>query len=116
MNKLLIIGEFPAPYRVEVFADLAKHWSSKVYFEYQQDEKRTAEWLSRVSVDCNILDNPSAKKEFKQDIKNLKSYEAVILYNNCLKMLSFWNCFANLREFLTLSIVMDAMILRNQIL
>ncbi len=42
MNKLLIIGEFPAPYRVEVFADLAKHWSSKVYFEYQQDEKRTA--------------------------------------------------------------------------
>lgn len=39
MNKLLIIGEFPAPYRVEVFADLAKHWSSKVYFEYQQDEK-----------------------------------------------------------------------------
>ena len=48
MNKLLIIGEFPAPYRVEVFADLAKHWSSKVYFEYQQDEKRTAEWLSRV--------------------------------------------------------------------
>ena len=85
MNKLLIIGEFPAPYRVEVFADLAKHWSSKVYFEYQQDEKRTDEWLSRVSVDCNILDNPSAKKEFKQDIKNLKSYEAVILYNNCLK-------------------------------
>lgn len=85
MNKLLIIGEFPAPYRVEVFADLAKHWSSKVYFEYQQDEKRTAEWLSRVSVDCNILDNPSAKKEFKQDIKNLKSYDAVILYNNCLK-------------------------------
>ena len=56
MNKLLIIGEFPAPYRVEVFADLAKHWSSKVYFEYQQDEKRTAEWLSRVSVDCNILE------------------------------------------------------------
>ena len=26
MNKLLIIGEFPAPYRVEVFADLAKHF------------------------------------------------------------------------------------------
>ena len=32
-----------------------------------------------------INDNPSAKKEFKQDIKNLKSYDAVILYNNCLK-------------------------------
>ena len=25
MNKLLIIGEFPAPYRVEVFADLEKY-------------------------------------------------------------------------------------------
>lgn len=98
MNKLLIIGEFPAPYRVEVFADLAKHWSSKVYFEYQQDEKRTAEWLSRVSVDCNILDNPSAKKEFKQDIKNLKSYEAVILYNNCLKNAIILELFCKLKR------------------
>lgn len=98
MNKLLIIGEFPAPYRVEVFADLAKHWSSKVYFEYQQDEKRTDEWLSRVSVDCNILDNPSAKKEFKQDIKNLKSYEAVILYNNCLKNAIILELFCKLKR------------------
>ena len=98
MNKLLIIGEFPAPYRVEVFADLAKHWSSKVYFEYQQDEKRTAEWLSRVSVDCNILDNPSAKKEFKQDIKNLKSYDAVILYNNCLKNAIILELFCKLKR------------------
>ena len=72
-NRLLIIGEFPAPYRVEVFADLANRWPSKVYFEYQQDEKRTSEWLSRVSVDCSILDNPLGKREFKKDIKNLKS-------------------------------------------
>ena len=45
MNKLLIIGEFPAPYRVEVFADLAKHWSSKVYFEYQQDGYQECLWI-----------------------------------------------------------------------
>lgn len=98
MNKLLIIGEFPAPYRVEVFSDLAKHWPSKVYFEYQQDEKRTAEWLSRVSVDCNILDNPTAKKEFKQDIKKLKSYDAVILYNNCLKNAIILELFCKLKR------------------
>lgn len=98
MNKLLIIGEFPAPYRVEVFADLAKHWPSKVYFEYQQDEKRTVEWLSRVSVECNILDNPTAKKEFKQDIKNLKSYDAVILYNNCLKNAIILELFCKLKK------------------
>lgn len=98
MNKLLIIGEFPAPYRVEVFADLAKHWPSKVYFEYQQDEKRTTEWLSRVSVDCSILDNPTAKKEFKQDIKNLKAYDAVILYNNCLKNAIILELFCKLKR------------------
>lgn len=98
MNKLLIIGEFPAPYRVEVFADLAKHWPSKVYFECQQDEKRTAEWLSRVSVDCNILDNSLAKKEFKKDIKNLKSYDAVVLYNNCMKNAIVLELFCKLKK------------------
>ena len=97
-NRLLIIGEFPAPYRVEVFADLANRWPSKVYFEYQQDEKRTSEWLSRVSVDCSILDNPLGKREFKKDIKNLKSYNAVILYNNCLKNAIVLELFCKLKR------------------
>ena len=39
MNKLLIIGEFPAPYRVEVFADLAKHWSSKYILNISKMKK-----------------------------------------------------------------------------
>lgn len=98
MNKLLIIGEFPAPYRVEVFATLAKKWLSKIYFEYQQDEKRTSEWLSRVSVDCNILDNKKARKEFWKDIKSLKSYNAVILYNNCLKNAIILELFCKLKN------------------
>lgn len=49
-------------------------------------------------MDCNILDNTSAKKEFKQDIKNLKSYDAVILYNNCLKNAIILELFCKLKR------------------
>lgn len=98
MKKLLIIGEFPAPYRVEVFSDLAMYWKSKVYFEYHQDEKRTEEWLSRVSIDCGMLDTPKGQKEFWKDIKNIKTYDAVILYNNCLKNAILLEVFCKIRH------------------
>ncbi|RGE57668.1 glycosyltransferase family 4 protein [Eisenbergiella massiliensis] len=83
MERILIIGEFPAPYRSEVFADLARRWEARIYFECQWDEKRTAEWLTRVSVNCEILDNKKSKKMFWNDIKNLEKFNAIIIYNNC---------------------------------
>ena len=85
MRKLLIIGEFPAPYRVEVFAGIARKWNSKIYFEIEQDAQRTKEWLSRIAVDCEMLSTKKGKKQFWNDVKFIKDYDAAIIYNNSLK-------------------------------
>ncbi len=85
MRKLLIVGEFPAPYRVEVFAGIARKWNSKIYLEIEQDAQRTREWLSRAAVDCEILSTKKGKKRFLNDMKSIKDFDAVIIYNNSLK-------------------------------
>lgn len=85
MRKVLIIGEFPAPYRVEVFAGIACKWNSKIYFEIEQDAQRTQEWLSRIAVDCEMLSRKNGKKQFWNDVKYIKDFDAVIIYNNSLK-------------------------------
>ena len=85
MRKLLIIGEFPAPYRVEVFAGIARKWNSKIYFEIEQDAQRTQEWLSRIAVDCEMLSTKKGKKQFWNDVKFIKDFDAAIIYNNSLK-------------------------------
>lgn len=85
MKKLLIIGEFPAPYRVEVFAGIARKWNSKIYFEIEQDAQRTQEWLSRIAVDCEMLSTKKGKKQFWNDVKFIKDFDAAIIYNNSLK-------------------------------
>lgn len=85
MRKLLIIGEFPAPYRSEVFAGIAKKWNSKIYFEIEQDARRTQEWLSRIAVNYEMLSTKDGKKHFWNDVKSISSFNAVIIYNNSLK-------------------------------
>lgn len=85
MRKLLIIGEFPAPYRVEVFAGIARKWNSKIYFEIDQDAQRTKEWLSRIAVDCEMLSTKKGKKHFWNDVKFIKDFDAAIIYNNSLR-------------------------------
>ena len=85
MKKLLIIGEFPAPYRVEVFAGIARKWNSKIYFEIEQDAQRTQEWLSRIAVDCEMLSTKKGKRQFWNDVKFIKDFDAAIIYNNSLK-------------------------------
>jgi len=85
VKKLLIIGEFPAPYRVEVFAGIARKWNSKIYFEIEQDAQRTQEWLSRIAVDCEMLSTKKGKKQFWNDVKFIKDFDAAIIYNNSLK-------------------------------
>lgn len=85
MRKILIIGEFPAPYRVEVFAGIAHKWNSKIYFEIEQDAQRTQEWLSRIAVDCEMLSTKKGKECFWNDVKSIADFDAVIIYNNSLK-------------------------------
>lgn len=85
MRKLLIIGEFPAPYRAEVFAGIARKWNSKIYFEIDQDAQRTKEWISRIAVDCEMLSTKKGKKQFWNDVRFIKDFDAAIIYNNSLK-------------------------------
>lgn len=85
MRKILITGEFPAPYRVEVFAGIAHKWNSRIYFEIEQDAQRTQEWLSRMAVDCEMLSTKKGKEHFWNDVKSIKEFDAVIIYNNSLK-------------------------------
>ncbi len=57
MKNVLIIGEFPAPYRVDLCKAIAQKWKTKVYFETQQDDKRDREWLKKDNIESEILDS-----------------------------------------------------------
>ncbi|MEY8338008.1 glycosyltransferase family 4 protein [Lachnospiraceae bacterium 62-35] len=85
MKRLLIVGEIPAPYRVQVFIELSKRWNTKIYFESAKDEKQHDLWLQSSKLSCEILDNKLSIQHFLYDIAHVQEYNLVLLYNNCLK-------------------------------
>lgn len=85
MKRIMVIGEFPSPYRVDVFNILNDTYQLKVYFEMMMDEKREENWLLKDEIPCHILNNWDSFKSYIWDLLHLKKYDAVILYNNCMK-------------------------------
>lgn len=85
MKNILIIGEFPAPYRVDLCKAIAQKWKTKVYFESQQDDKRDNEWLKKDNIESEILDSWKSRKNFYKDILNIKKYDLVFIFNNSLR-------------------------------
>ena len=76
MMKILLIGDFAAPYRIEVFKGLAKRYEIDTFFTSSVNESRNAEWYVRQDDDFQFgfLDDLRTKKKFLACVKNLKNY------------------------------------------
>lgn len=82
MKKVLIISSYPAPYRVKVFAGLAKEYKTEIYFDTVHNEERNPAWYYKSSdFSFDILDNEKSKRKFHFALKNIKKYRFVIAYD-----------------------------------
>ena len=80
MKRILVISSYPAPYRVAVFRGLAKYYQMDVFFEFIQDQSRSAEWFVR-SDDFKVLNTPENKAAFDHCLKQVTEYDLVLAYD-----------------------------------
>lgn len=80
--KALVIGSYPAPYRVAVFQTLAKQYDLEVYFDTVQNEDRSAEWFCKSGeLEFTVLNNDAAKQKFADALKRIRQYDFVLAYD-----------------------------------
>ena len=77
-KRLLILSIFPAPYRVAVFRELAKHYKIDLFFEVVQNQDRNAGWFVESNA-FRVLNTPENKQVYRQCLKNLKGYDMVLV-------------------------------------
>lgn len=79
-KRLLILSIFPAPYRVAVFRELAKHYEIDLFFEVVQNQDRNADWFVESGA-FMVLNTPENKRAYGQCLKNIKTYDMVLAYD-----------------------------------
>ena len=80
MKKILVISSYPAPYRVAVFRGLAKYYQMDIFFEFIQDQSRSAEWFVR-SKEFKVLNTPENKAVFDRCLQHVTEYDLVLAYD-----------------------------------
>lgn len=81
--KALVIGSFPAPYRVAVFQELAKEYEMEVYFCTDKNEERAKDWFCKSgALSFEVLDNEVTQKKFANALRNIKKYDFVLAYDS----------------------------------
>lgn len=95
MKKILIISSFPAPYRVDVFKGLKKHFDIKIFFITDNDQNRNSSYFSgKDQIDYGVLSDPDDKIRFNHEVKNLRTYDLLMAYDWYLKesLKVEWKC------------------------
>ncbi len=81
-KKVLILGSYPAPYRVGVFKGFYNEYDADVFFATCKNENRSKDWFCKSGeIEFSILDNEKAIADFNQKLKNIKKYDFVIAYD-----------------------------------
>lgn len=81
-KKILVLSNFPAPYRVAVFKGIAEDYDLDVYFGYRTDDNRNKDYtISDDELNYTILETEEANKKFKNDLKHLKKYSMILAYD-----------------------------------
>ena len=80
MRKILVISSYPAPYRVAVFRGLAKYYQMDIFFEFIQDQSRSADWFVR-SDEFKVLNTPENKQAFDRCLQHVTEYDLVLAYD-----------------------------------
>ena len=79
--KIFIQTTYPAPYRVELFNLINEKIECFVTFETLTGDKRNKEWFSQnFKFKNTVLNNKEGKKIYASQLKNLKQYDYVVVY------------------------------------
>lgn len=79
--KIFLLSTIPAPYRISVFSGLSKEYDITCFFETTKNESRNSEWFEKSGrFKFQLLNTVEGVKKYKECIKNLKSYDLVLIY------------------------------------
>lgn len=81
--KILIVSDFAAPYRKEVFRGLAQKYDVDVFFNIAKSDQRNPKWYAQSDEELKfyILNTEEALGEYNKCIKEIKAYDLVICYD-----------------------------------
>lgn len=79
-DKILILGSFPAPYRVEVFNGIASQYDADIFFYTDKDQNRSKDYFVKKER-YFVLSCSDDKRIFNECLKNLRRYKLVIAYD-----------------------------------
>ena len=80
MKKILVVSSFPAPYRVAVFEGLAAYYQLDVFFEFDKDQNRNADWFVK-GRDFYVLSSVEAADRFADCLRGMAAYDLVLAYD-----------------------------------
>ncbi len=80
--KILIISDFTAPYRIEVFKGLSKKHETTTFFCEAKNESRNDAWYKKSSEEFRfeIFDNELAEEHYNQCVANITDFDVVLCY------------------------------------
>jgi glycosyltransferase involved in cell wall biosynthesis len=80
MKKILVISSYPAPYRVAVFQGLKQYYEMDIFFEFMEDQNRSADWFAR-GEEFRVLNTAENCQIFADCLKKIQEYDLVLAYD-----------------------------------
>ena len=81
-KRVLILGSYPAPYRVAVFKGLAGYFDADVFFATDRNENRNKDWFCKNDdFSFAVLEYPDAVALFRERLRHINDYDFVIAYD-----------------------------------
>lgn len=82
MKKILVLASFPAPYRIGVFKGLLQEYDLDVFFATDKDQNRNNSYfVTKEDFNYRVITNDTDRKKYKEALKNIKNYDAVLAYD-----------------------------------
>lgn len=80
--RVLVLGSYPAPYRIAVFRGLAEEYDLDIFFDTNKNEDRNKDWFGTSGdIAFDVLNSEESNKKFKHALKNIKKYKFVVSYD-----------------------------------
>ena len=81
--KALVIAEIPAPYRVDIFLEMAKNIDLDVFFQDNKDQSRSPDYFVKSgALKFSILDDQINQNIFKSTFKSFmnNTFRIIFIY------------------------------------
>ena len=86
MIKILIKNTIPAPYRANLFKILSKEFDTDIFYEKNSEQERNNKWIDNdTNYRYYFLNDINGKQYYNKQIKNIKKYDFVLLYEYSTK-------------------------------